>query len=158
MGTDETGRTTPGIRSVPICDLHLCRSVSKRQAFLLVEASLTAAVIVVGVVFVSRGMASSLHAFSRLQEIGPALRCAQTFLNELEAMAQQAGAVSAREGACGQSSPDDSWALTTQPLPADIVEVSPEAFWVVTVTVSRQGSPRSLARLETIWPRQWVAQ
>jgi hypothetical protein len=132
--------------------------VSKRKAFLLVEASLTAAVIVVGVVFVSRGMAGSLHAFSRLQEIDPALRCAQTFLNELEAMAQQGSAVSARQGACGQSSPGDSWVLATQPLPADIVEVSPEAFWVVTVTVSRQDSPRSLARLETIWPRQWVAQ
>ena len=128
------------------------------RAFLLVEASLTAAVIVVGVVFVSRGMAGSLQALSRLQEIDPALRCAQTVLNELEVMAQQGSAVSARQGACGQSSPGDSWALATQPLPADIVEVSPEAFWVVTVTVSRQGSPRSLVRLETIWFRSWVDQ
>src|SRR3990167_686485 len=88
---------TPGTRSRSMARPVTWRFANNR-GFLLVEATLTAVVIGVGLVFISRGLATNVKQLSTLQQYDRLLQLADTTLTELETQAQQAPPLTARAG------------------------------------------------------------
>lgn len=124
------------------------------RGFLLVEATLTAVVIGVGLVFISRGLATNVKQLSTLQQYDRLLQLAESTLAELEAQAQQAPPLTARVGE--YESPNDAyqWALEAHVL--DVEGLEPQTVEQVSVTVSRRDGRPPVVRLRTVWPAAWI--
>ncbi len=123
-----------------------------RQAFLLVEATLAAAVIAVGLVFISRGISGSLKALAVIQQDDQLLHAAQSTLNTLEAHLQRFHTLP----------PSDDrdlgyrWHVSIQPVPVP-ADIAPGAFRAVTLTVSPAEKPTPTISLQTLWPSSWFS-
>lgn len=127
-----------------------------QRAFLLLEATVTAAVIAVGLVFISRGMGTSLKTLSSLQRYDRLLRLAESELNELSAQAQ-AGIAMPREGTLDGADHDVTWELAVEGVTSK--EIPPAIGSVVcdvTLSVHPAQAATPLVRLATIWPKEWT--
>ena len=121
--------------------------------FLLVEATLTAAVIAVGLVMVTRAVASSLSGVGRLEAIGQLMPMAQSQLDRLEADAQQAPLTSL-QGNLPDPSSAYRWKL--EPSAFEVDTITKGAMCAMTLTIERPQGPPNY-RLKTVWPSTWLA-
>lgn len=127
----------------------------RRRGFLLVEAMLTALVIAVGLVFISRGVGGSLKALASLQEYDRLIRVAESRLHELESLAQLQQAVEVRDGAFEPPDERYGWSITVEPFP--VAELADGALCLVTLRVSPLDDPHPMVRVQTVWPSTWTA-
>ena len=127
-----------------------------RQAFLLVEATLTTVIIAVALVFISRGMAGSLTTLSRLRDHDRMLRLAKSQLSQLELDAQRAGVPAQQEA--DFASPDEAyhWRVTSEPASLGAGELPPEAFRLVNILVRRADGRGASVQVTTAWPSSWL--
>ena len=123
-----------------------------RRAFLLVEATLTAVVIAVGLVFISRGLSESLRIVSRLQESDRLLRIAESTLSELE-IRDQHQPLATSQGSC--EPPDDQYQWSLAISPVQSTDPSLQTFRAVILTVHRADLPTPAAQLSVLWPGKW---
>ena len=130
---------------------------SSRRGLLLVEALLSAVVIAVGLVFISRGLSGHLKALRTLEERDTLLALTRSQLLQLES--------ERFFGQRGDSAGDFEapvagyrWALAATPR-ADLTDQAgaPLATEVI-LTVERSGPPASALRLQSVWPLDWVQQ
>jgi hypothetical protein len=131
---------------------------SSLRGLLLVEATLATVVIAVGLVFISRGIAGSLKALSRIQELDRLLQLAESTFCEVEAHAQAVQPVSLGTGIFPQPSDRYGWTLSIDPVPATFSGVDPQAFRSVILTVSRSTTTTPSVRLQSVWPIEWIAE
>lgn len=129
-----------------------------RQAFLLVEATLTAVVIAGGLVLITRGIGGSLRAVSTLQQYDRLLSVAEALWNTLETEARQGEAMSPRDGTVEEAGTRYHWRLEIQPAEFPSEEALAEDFRTVALLVNREGARSPVVRLTTLWPQDWVAQ
>ena len=121
-----------------------------RHAFLLVEATLAAAVIAVGLVFISRGISGSLKALTIIQQDDQLLHAAESTLNLLETHLPRFHTLPISD----ERELGYRWHVSIQPVPAP-AEITPGAFRAVTLTVSPAKTPTPTISLHTIWPSSW---
>ena len=131
---------------------------SPAQGLLLVEAVLSAMVIAVGLVFISRGLSAQLKALRSLEEYDTLLSLASGKLLEFEAKRVlptiRAGTFGEPYGAYGwtaaatlRDGPDDPKDQEGNPLVSDVL-----------VRVQRQDGSSSSVRLHAMWPSEWLQQ
>lgn len=133
------------------------KSRSRQRAFLLVEATLTAVVIAVGLVFISRGVSTSLKALARIQQYERLLRLAESVLSELETQAQQGQPISHHEeGTFEKPNADYRWHVAVNAFQLPTGDIPPDAFRPVTLTIRQIGASTPVVRLHTIWPSEWL--
>ena len=128
----------------------------RQRGFLLAEAMLTAVVIAVGLIFISRGIAGSLQVLSRLQQTETFLRLADSALNRLETQAQRFHLSPRLEGLFDPPDESYQWTLTTEPMQLGLAGIHDDAFRAVTLTVHRLEAPQPAVRVKTIWPASWI--
>lgn len=119
---------------------------------------LTAVILVVGLVWISRGIGGSLKALSTLQQYHQMLQLAESTLNNVEVEAQVFRNLRDRQGAFPAPHALLQWTLTITPVPYALGDVPPERMRAVTVTVSRADARPPSVRLLTMWPSDWVAE
>ncbi|GEM_PF-3494057 len=136
---------------------RLRRRVRYRRAFLLIEATITAAVIGIGLVVVSRGIGGSLKALAVLQQYDRLVRLADSQLTYLEAQAQHAPLMLPAGGTFEAPETAYQWSLTRQSVSVSPQELA-DTLVTMTLTVSRANTPNPVARLTTVWPVEWLAQ
>lgn len=124
---------------------------------MLVEAVLSAVVIAVGLVFISRGLANHLRAIRTVEDYQTLLALAQGKLRELEGLqgsgaalpAELAGTFAEPYGAyrweVASAAREDVTDPDGRPLASD-----------VTVTVARTEPTTASVQLGTVWPGDWV--
>lgn len=134
---------------------HPSRPTRGPRGFLLAEALLTLVVVATGLVFVSRGLSTSLHAVRRLTETARLLRLTETTLRTQEMLAYTTGVA---PSTAVFASPDEAyrWALAAEPLtsPLDATMTTPLA--VVRCTVHPAAGERPALSLTSLWPAEWV--
>ena len=128
-----------------------------RRAFLLVEATLTATIIAVGLVFVSRAIASSLQALSRVQAYHRLLRLADQQLEYLELHAQQLRPLDTLQDTFAAPDEGYQWSVkaTAYAETADGLPIG--SVCSVVLSVSRMDQPKPQVQLSTLWPSSWLA-
>ncbi len=127
-----------------------------RRGFLLVEATLTAVVIAIGAVIISRGIAGSLRAVSTIQRYDQLLRLAESTLQQREAEAQHGHLVSVLTGTFDPPDEGYQWSLIIEPAPVNVDTLAADGLRVITLQVSRVNTAASLISLQTLWPKEWV--
>ena len=127
---------------------------ANNRGFLLVEATLTAVVIGVGLVFISRGLATNVKQLSTLQQYDRLLQLADTTFTELEAQAQQTPPLTTLAGEYASPNEAYQWALEAHLF--DVEGLQPQTMEQVSVTVSRRDSRPPVVRLRTVWPSAWI--
>lgn len=136
------------------------RGVPPHQRFwcggvLLVEATISAVVIAVGLAMISRGLSSQLTALRRIEEAETLLSLARATLLELEGE-RSAGRVpsGAREGTFQEPTSMYRWTIAVRPQ-----EAAEGAMWSeVTVSVQRHDRPSARVQLFAVWPTEWVPE
>jgi hypothetical protein len=124
---------------------------------LLVEAILSAVVIAVGLVFVSRGLSSQLKALRTVEEYEVLRSLAHGKLLELEGQ-RLSGSPPPLDPTGTFEEPYQAYRWTITARPRDDVtdqDGNPLAS-AVTVTVQQDNRPSSVVRLSAIWPMDWV--
>ena len=148
---------------------------SSSRGLLLVEAVLSAVVIAVGLVFISRGLSSQLTAIRTVEEYDTLLALARRKWLELEAerLSRLPVAQEARTGSCdgqGEEGPDAAYQWTITAIRRPQLGMGSDGaplFSEVTLTIRRTAKPRSGAPvgnehrssavlLSAIWPSEWV--
>ncbi len=124
------------------------------RGFLLVEATLTAVVIGVGLVFISRSLAGNLKQLSTIQQYDRLLQLAESTLAEVEVQAQHAPPLTARAGE--YESPNEAYAWTLEMNPLALQGLAPQSMTEVVLTVSRRDERPPVIRLHTVWPTVWL--
>ncbi|MBI4343221.1 MAG: hypothetical protein HY601_00200 [Candidatus Omnitrophica bacterium] len=128
-----------------------------RAGLLLVEAVLSAVVIAVGLVFISRSFSGQLRALDATRRQDTLMALARSKLNELEGeRLTGAGNLLQLDGAFEAPYAAYRWSL----------EVAPREDWVdaagaalmhqVILTIAQEGAPGRGLRVKTLWPSQWV--
>jgi len=107
-------------------------------------------------VFISRGMATSLHTLSRLRQQEVLLRLAESAMAEREAVAQSVPAPDRQEGRFEAPHEAYQWTLTAGAVEPSVAP--PEAIREVTLTVSRIDQPSVALNLTTLWPTDWLKE
>jgi len=126
---------------------------------LLVEAVLAAVVIGVGLVFITRGLASQLKALRAVEEYDALLSLAQAKLAELEAeRLWNAASTPAAEGTFDASPqplrcPAPRWKITAAQQEGDEADVPPSD---ITLTVWCAEGPSTSLTLSAVWPTELV--
>lgn len=128
-----------------------------RRAFLLVEATLTATIIAVGLVFVSRAIASNLQALSRLQAYHRLLRLADQQLELLELEAQQLRPLATLQHTFPDPDAAYQWTVTTKAYPTTADGLPIGSVCSVVLSVSLADQPKPQVQLSTLWPASWLA-
>jgi hypothetical protein len=134
---------------------------SSRRGLLLVEASLSAAVIAVGLVLVSRSLAGPLRALRTIEEREALLSLARERLIELDARAASGGPLPAETQGTFEP-PDDAyaWNLRTHPAAETTGADGEPAVTEVLVSVKRLSGGSSAVSLSGLWstdrvPSEW---
>lgn len=120
---------------------------------------MTAAVIAVGLVFISRGMGTSLKTLSSLQQYDRLVRLAESQLNELSGQAQAGIVTPLKEGTFDGADQDVAWELAVEGVTSK--EIPPAMGLVlceITVSVHPAQAATPLIRLATIWPKEWTGE
>jgi len=134
---------------------------SSRQGLLLVEASLSAAVIAVGLVLVSRSLAGPLQALRTIEERETLRSLARERLLELQTRAASGGPLPAQmQGAFEAPDEGYAWSLRTRPAAETAGADGEPAVTEVLVTVKRQAGGSSAVSLAGLWstdrvPVEW---
>ena len=130
-----------------------------RQGLLLLEAVLAAVVIAVGLVFISRGLASQLKAVRTIDEQQTLLALAHGTLLSLEARLA-AGHILDQSPEGGFEAPYQSyrWSATMEPRTDQTDALGSPLAGDVFVTVQRENPPASAVTLGAVWPNEWLAQ
>lgn len=124
------------------------------QGFLLVEAVLSAVIIAVGLVFVSRALASEVKALRTIEEAAAAAPLAQNLMRELEGCVQDGRAPEReRSGTFDAPNAGYQWALSAAPVPAEDEEPS---RGVVTLVIRRTGDQANVTALRAVWPLDYI--
>jgi hypothetical protein len=133
------------------------------KGLLFVEATVTALIIGAGLLFISRGLASSLKGLETATQHGTLVRLAASQLAELEAQAQLTQSILEDQWLCIEDptqpgSCEYQWLVTMTEVP--LANLPPqqgqEPFSQVAIHVKRnaQGSPT--VQLVTLWPTEWI--
>ena len=131
---------------------------SSTQGLLLVEAVLSAVVIATGLVFVTRGLSTPLHALRTLEEQRVVRALALRKLLELETGCRLARPVAPhRDGTFPAPYDGYQWTMAASPYDSATPETLKIPLSEVTVTVHHLGGSSAPARLFAIWPSEWVA-
>ena len=135
---------------------------SSPRGLLLVEAVLSAVVIAVGLVFISRGLSGQLKALRMTEEREVLCSLAGGKLLELESdRLARASHGAAMEGAFPDPYADYHWVLVATPRQGQFdlkdKDSTPLTSDVV-LTVARRDAPASSVTLRAIWPAAWVPQ
>lgn len=131
---------------------------SSRSGLLLVEAVLSAVVIAVGLVFITRGLASQLKAVRTLEERETLLALARWKLTELES-----GFLFGRplppdlQGEFAEPFQAYQWSLAFDPR-KDLTDTQDGTSLAsdVTLTVTREEPPSSSVTLGAVWLKSWL--
>ena len=129
-----------------------------RRAFLLVEATLTAAVIAIGLVAVTRGMSASLTTLTRLQQYDHLLRLAESKLHELEVLAPQGQAIQAQEQSFDAPDQAYRWTVRVRPVSLQSAGVPDDTVRAVDLMASAADHPTPVVALHVLWPKEWVKE
>ncbi|MBI3997146.1 MAG: hypothetical protein HY352_05755 [Candidatus Omnitrophica bacterium] len=126
------------------------------QGLLLVEAVLSAVVIAVGLVFISRGLANQLKTLQRLEQYDGLLSLAREKLLELETDALTTHTLPpAKSGTCEAPFADYRWTITTKAY--DLLKDPSDQPLAREIILSiRQGAGRTSVRLSALWPIEWI--
>ena len=136
---------------------------SSRQGFLLLEAILSAVVIAVGLVFISRALGSQLRAVGQVESYDVLLQLAHNKLQELEAE-RLSGLTPDTEPQQGKfSAPDETvsayeWNISASHIAPETIDPDGKlqlAEVRVRVRSGKDASARSLT-LRELWPKDWV--
>ena len=133
------------------------KSVSRRGV-LLVEAVLSAVVIAVGLVFISRGLASQLRALQTIEEYDVLLSLARGKLLELEA--ERVSKLPLASGSAGIFEPPHQayrWTLSATPHEGWTDRDGEPMVSDVALTVQRVRPPASAVTLRAVWLSEWVS-
>lgn len=126
------------------------------KGILLVEAVLSAAVIAVGLVFISRSLGGQLRSLEAVEAYDRLLPLAQSKLKELEGwgLKQQVIPQEQRQGEFGEPDSGYLWLLkaSAHALPAD----SAATLSDVTLTVHSKDNPSRQVSLQAVWPTSWL--
>lgn len=123
------------------------------RGLLLVEAALSAVVIAVGLVFITRSFSSQLRALAAIEEYATLTHVAHGTLLELERDVQVGVPPSrAREGTFDAPYTAYRWTLSASPLSEDD---PPFPRSLVRLSVERDSPPASL-EVQAVWPADLV--
>ncbi len=122
-----------------------------RQGLLLVEAVLSAVLIGVGLIFISRGLGGQLQALARVTEQDRLIALANSKLAELEGAMAFGHAPLSGQGSFG--APDEAYRWAVRAVPRQEEEGEPPAC-EVTLSVSREGA--STVSMTAVWPAEWI--
>jgi hypothetical protein len=133
-----------------------------RQGLLLVEASLSAVIIAVGLVFIARGLSTQLKALRTIEAYGGLTAAAESQLFALESVGMFAPPLPANRG--GLTLPEQGAfapLIEVRPRPELIDAAGQELLSDLIVTVEEAGRPSSRTRLHSIWatgnlPEEWI--
>jgi len=132
---------------------------SSQQGLLLLEAVLSALVIAVGLVFISRALSQQLRALHDVEQHDALLALAQGTLEELEARVQAKRAPQQIVGVpfaepYGEAYREYRWTLEATRLSADEPDDDQTVVRLASValTVQRGDPPTALVTLSAIWP------
>ena len=136
-----------------------------QRGLLLLEAVLSAVVIAVGLVFISRALSQQLRALGDVERHEALVALAQGKLEELEAQVrarkapQQITDVAFSEP-YGQASGEYRWSLRITPLSAEEADADQTIVRVsrVILTVQRSEPVTSLVTLSSLWPTAMIPQ
>ena len=130
-----------------------------QQGLLLVEAVLAAAVIAVGLVFISRGLASQLAALRGLDARGTLSALASQRLLELEGICLSgATLVPERSGTYDAPYQDYQWAVGVTPRDDITDDAGTAVAGTLTIDVWRAAGPAMQGTLSTVWRRDWLPE
>ncbi len=129
-----------------------------QRGLLLVEAVLSAVVIAVGLVFISRALGGQLGAIHRLEASDARLALVRSKLLEWESLCLAGLPLQDRAGAFPEPFADYRWVLGTTPR-ADVTKKDGTvAAAAASITVERAEQPGSSLTLTAIWPDTWAPQ
>ncbi|OGX28665.1 MAG: hypothetical protein A3B78_01000 [Omnitrophica WOR_2 bacterium RIFCSPHIGHO2_02_FULL_67_20] len=130
--------------------------LGSRRGLLLLEAVLSAVVVVVGLVFITRALGGQLGALRRIEEADATLALARGKLLEWESRRLAGLPPADREGAFDEPFAGYRWVLSAEPR-ADVTKTdgSPAAA-DATLTVERESPPASSTTLTAVWPANWT--
>jgi hypothetical protein len=115
---------------------------------------LSAVVIAVGLVFVSRALASEVKALRTVEEAAVVAWLAQNLMRELEGQVQDGRAPSrARSGTFDAPNTGYQWALSAAPISAGGEEPS---RGVVTLVIRRTGTQANVTAMRAVWPLEYI--
>ena len=129
-----------------------------RRGLLLVEAVLSAVVIAVGLVFISRTLGEQLGAIHRLEVSDVRLALVRSKLLEWESLRLAGLLLPERRGAFPGPFADYQWVGGTTPRADVTKEDGTVAAVDVSVTIERAEQPGSSLTLTTIWPSAWALE
>ena len=132
--------------------------LGSRRGLLLLEAVLSAVVIVTGLVFINRALGGQLGALRRIEEADATLALARGTLLEWESLRLAGSPPADREGVFEDPFAGYRWALSTEPR-ADVTKAdgSPAAVDAA-ITVERESPPASSTTLTAMWPAAWASE
>ena len=125
-----------------------------QRGLLLVEAILSAIIVAVGLVFVSRALSSELKALQVVEESAAVSSVASNMLRELDGLVQigQAPATK-REGTFDSPNAGYRWVLSAGPL--DTGEPEPR-YGIVRLTIRRVRDDAVVTMMRALWPMAFV--
>ena len=130
-----------------------------REGLLLVEAALSAVVIALGLIFISRGLSSQLKALRTLEEQDTLLALATGKLTELETLHLFGRSSSGQfTGTFDPPYQQYRWTLAMHPNETLTDPQHQPLADDVALTVERTNPPASAVRLRAVWPREWMSQ
>ena len=130
-----------------------------QQGLLLVEAVLSAVIIAVGLVFISRGLSSQLNAIRTIQEHHTLLSLAQGKLVELESEASSGRPLpTTLSGGFDEPYGEYRWSAATAARDEFKDQVGRSLLSDVLVTVAHDRPPAASVQLGAIWLKDWLPQ
>lgn len=129
--------------------------LASSQGLLLVEAVLSAVVIAVGLVFISRGLGGQLRSLEVVEAYDRLLPLAQSKLSELEGWGLKQQTIPQAEWEGEFEEPDAGCLWQLKASARAVVADSPELS-NATLTVYFKSSPARKVTLEAVWPSSWL--
>ncbi len=133
--------------------------LASRQGLLLIEAILSAAVIGVGLVLISRALSGQLHVLQTVQDYDALLSLAQGKLLELESQHLSSGKPlpDIREGTFESPYQTYHWSVIAKGRLSDPLDANGNPLTSeVTLTVEQEGQIGRTLQLSAIWPNDWI--
>lgn len=123
-----------------------------QRGLLLVEAILSAIIVAVGLVFVSRALSSELKALQVVEESAAVSSLASNMLREMDGLVQSGQApATKREGTFDSPNAGYRWALAAQ----DTGEPEPR-YGIVRLTIRRVRDDAVVTVMRALWPMAFV--
>ncbi|MBI4341696.1 MAG: hypothetical protein HY598_05385 [Candidatus Omnitrophica bacterium] len=127
---------------------------ASQQGLLLVEAVLSAVVIAVGLVFVSRALGGQLRALAVAEAYDTLLPLARAKLLELEGWGLKQAPIPSQQLSGSFDDPYEGYQWRVRATPHHAEAGGPSMTDVV-LTVSKTGEPGRAVTLMAVWPSSW---